>query len=123
MNYRPYNKRAFCNRFLSGTMVKTANIQKTPSFWNVSKWPEWWEAGAKELEKTAPGQIITAPVRLPAAVLTSAEKTVKEVPGTVSRLSKTLPFLAIAGIVIGGGYYANKAGFFKKIRKSIQSST
>lgn len=65
---------------------------------------EMWEAGAKELEKTAPGKIITAPIRLPAAVLTSTEQTVKEVPNIAKGVSRALPILIVSATLIGGGY-------------------
>lgn len=76
-----------------------------------------WEEGAKELEKTAPGKLITAPIRLPAAVVTSTEKTVEQVPGVVKNVSRTLPFLIITAGILGGGFlfyqYKTKMGMFK----------
>jgi hypothetical protein len=102
--YVPVSKKAF----LASQAVQ---VKKAPSFWDVSKWPEWWEKGAKELEKTSPGKLITAPIRLPEAILTATTKTVQEVPGTVRKVANTLPILAISAAVIGGGYLAYK---FKK---------
>ena len=114
--YKAYNKRAIeavmsARSCLSGGKVKTAPaviVPQKPSFWQLEKWPEWWETGAKELEKTAPGRIVTAPVRLPETVITSTRKTVEEVPGVVRTVSRSVPLLAIAGIIIGGGYLVYK---------------
>jgi hypothetical protein len=69
---------------------------------------ELWEEGAKELEKTAPGKLITAPIRLPEAVFTSATETVKQAP----KLAKTLPWVLIILAVGVGGYlvFAGRKG-------------
>jgi len=113
---KPYNKQAIIavmkRRELLGATTKG------PSILDVSKWPQWWESGAKELEKTAPGRIITAPVRLPEAVLTSTTKTVQEVPSVVRSVSNVVPFVALAAGGLGIAYIVysmKKAGAFKKI--------
>jgi hypothetical protein len=120
MKYKAYPKQAIIAAMrrrmrLSGAPAKFVPT-KAPSILDFSKWPQWWEAGAKELEKTAPGQLITAPVRIPAAVVSSTKKTVEAVPTAVRGVSYALPFIAIAAVLIGGGYYADKAGLFDKLK-------
>jgi hypothetical protein len=88
-------KRAMRRRELAGSV---------PSLFNVSKWPQWWETGAKELEKTTPGKIITAPIRLPEAVITATKKTVEQVPGVVKSASNALPIIAVGCVLLGAGY-------------------
>jgi hypothetical protein len=94
------------------TSEVAAPAASAPSFWDVSKWPSMWESGAQELEKTAPGRLITAPIRLPEAVLTATSKTVQEVPNVVKTVERTLPIIAIAAVVIVGGiaYYKFSKG-------------
>jgi hypothetical protein len=69
---------------------------------------ELWEEGAKELEKTAPGKLITAPIRLPEAVFTSAQKTVTALPNVM----KAVPWVLIILAVGVGGYliFAGRKG-------------
>lgn len=126
--YREYPKQAIIAAMrrrrggfrLSGAPAPASGAfvpSKGPSIFDISKWPQWWEAGAKELEKTAPGKIVTAPIRIPAAVVESTEKTVKEVPGTVRTVSRSIPIIAVAAVLIGGGYIAYKTGVFEKIKQ------
>lgn len=121
MRYKAYNKQKLCALMAAKRFGGDKNKSSNVSFWDFSKWPQWWEEGAKSLEKTSPGQIVTAPVRLPAALLTSTTQTVKEVPGTVKRASYALPFLAVAAALIGGGYLAYQTGIFKKQKKQVSN--
>jgi hypothetical protein len=114
---KPYNKQAIIAVMNRRDELLGAATKK-PSIFDVTKWPQWWETGAKELEKTAPGRIITAPVRLPEAVLTSTTKTVQEVPGVVRSVSNVVPFVALAAGGLGIAYIVysmKKAGAFKKM--------
>jgi hypothetical protein len=69
---------------------------------------ELWEEGAKELEKTAPGRLITSPIRLPGAVVSSAEKVVSTLPSIV----KTVPWVLLILAIGAGGYliFAGRKG-------------
>lgn len=121
MSLKPYNKQAIIaimkrRELLSGAATKGPNI------FDVTKWPQWWEAGAKELEKTSPGRLITAPIRLPEAILTSSTKTVQEVPKVVNVVSRSIPLILVVAGVGGAGYLAYKTGLFKKL-KNLKSST
>ena len=129
MNYKPYNKRALSfaiNRRDSlgaETVVSPPAKKSTVSFWDISKWPERWESGAKELEKSSPGKLITAPIRLPEAVLSATMDTVKEVPKVVKSVSNVVPFVALAASLAGIGYIVymvKKDG--KKIHNVFSSS-
>jgi hypothetical protein len=114
---KPYNKQAIIAVMKNRDELLGAATKK-PSIFEFSKWPQWWESGAKELEKTAPGRIVTAPVRLPEAVLTSTTKTVQEVPSIVRSVSNVVPFVALAAGGLGIAYVVysmKKAGAFKKI--------
>jgi hypothetical protein len=86
------------------TTIDFKKLKKESSFWQPTQWPAWWEEGAKELEKTTPGKLVTAPVRLTEAALTSTTKTVAEVPGIVKMAKRTIPIVAIAAVLVGGGY-------------------
>lgn len=90
----------------------------SPSFWDVSKWPEMWETGAKVLEQSAPGRIITAPIRLPEAALTATTKTVQQVPGIVQTVTKTIPIIAVGAVLLGGGFL-----YFKFLKGKKAAST
>jgi hypothetical protein len=114
MALKPYNKQAII-AVMKRRELLTGEATKAPSILDVTKWPQWWEEGAKELEKTSPGRLITAPVRLPEAVITSTTKTVKEIPGTVHNISRAIPFLIILAGVGGAGYFAYKTGLLKKL--------
>lgn len=115
MRYRAYNKRALCAAMAGYTPVKG------PSILEFSKWPQWWEAGAKELEKTSPGRLITAPVRLPEAVVTASTKTVKEVPGVVRSAGVALPVLGVAAALVGASYLVYRFKREKAVSKQIIS--
>lgn len=92
---------------------------KAPAWWDITKWPQWWETGAKELEKTAPGKVITAPIRLPEAVISATKKTVEQVPGIVGNVKKVIPILAVGAVVIGGVIMFDK---FSKSKKGASTS-
>jgi hypothetical protein len=66
---------------------------------------ELWEEGAKELEKTGIGKVITAPVRLPEAVFTATKETVAQAP----KIAKTLPVILII-LAAGAAAYLVFAG-------------
>lgn len=88
------------------------------SLFDVTKWPQYWETGAKELEKTAPGRLITAPIRLPEAVFTSATETVKQVPDVLKTVTKSIPMILLAAVVLGGGFVVYK---FTKGKRGINA--
>jgi hypothetical protein len=115
MSLKPYNKQAIIAIMKRRELLSGA-ATKGPSILDISKWPQWWEAGAKELEKTSPGRIITAPVRLPEAILTSSTKTVQEVPKAVNMVSRSIPIILIVAGIGGAGYVAYKTGLFKKLK-------
>jgi hypothetical protein len=92
-----------------------AAVPKKKTGFQLSKIFDYWTTGAKELEKSAPGQLVTAPIRVPAAVVTTARKaleatgkTVETVPGA----AKTLPvvFIILAGGVAAYLVFAGKKG-------------
>jgi LPXTG-motif cell wall-anchored protein len=87
---------------------------KAPNFWDVSQWPKWWNSGAADLEKSDIGKIVTAPVRLPAAVFSATKKTVDEVPGLAKTAVTALPIIGIAAALLGAGYLVYK---FKKNKR------
>jgi hypothetical protein len=117
---KPYNKQAIIAAMRRRELLLGA-ATKAPSFWDVSKWPQWWEAGAKEIEKSAPGRIITAPIRLPEAVVTSTKKTVEEVPRVVKSVSMVVPFVALAAAVLGSAYIVYRFKEDKKEKKLLIS--
>src|SRR4030043_678170 len=114
MALKPYNKKAII-AVMKRRELLTGEATKAPSILDFSKWPQWWESGARELEKTSPGRLITAPVRLPEALVTSTTKTVQEVPSVIKTVTNTLPIILIIAGIGGAGYFAYKAGMFKKI--------
>jgi hypothetical protein len=116
MRYKAYPKQAIISRMrLSGSPVSnSSSASQGPSFWDITQWPQRWEEGAQELEKTAPGKLITAPIRLPEAVLTSTISTVKEVPQVVKSVTKIIPILAISAGILGAGYIVYKVTKGKK---------
>jgi hypothetical protein len=97
MNYVPVNKRAMC-----------AIAADAPSFWDVSKWPSYWNSGAATLETSSPGKLITAPVRLLESATGATTGILNQAPKIVNRASWTLPIIGVAAAVIGGGYLAWK---------------
>jgi hypothetical protein len=108
------------NEFLAfAGAVNIPAQQKPPSFWDVSKWPEWWEKGAADLEKSAPGKIITSPVRIIEAATGATTGILKEAPKVVNRASWTIPIIGIAAAIAGAGYLAYK---FKKNKPEKLSS-
>jgi len=122
MNYRPYNKQALIAVMKYRNAQRFLGAEKKPSILDISKWPQWWESGAQELEKSAPGRVLTAPIRLPEAVLTSATKTVQQVPGIVRTVTKSIPLILVAAVVLGGGYLALKYSKGKKLIRGKQTT-
>ena len=122
--YKAYPKRAIVavmNRRLRGDdQVATTTPISTPSFFDFTKWPQYWETGAKELEKTGVGKVITAPIRLPESLVSATEKTVAAVPGIVSNISKVIPILAVGAVLFGGGFLWYK---FSKGKKGATAAT
>jgi len=106
MKYQAVNKRAYL-----ALMSRRKLGADKPNIFDVSQWPKWWESGAASLEKSSPGKLITAPIRLPEAILSATQKTVEQVPGTLKTVVNTLPLLAIAAAIVGSGYLVYK---FKK---------
>jgi hypothetical protein len=98
MSYKAYPKRQIIAAMRRREMLSGSSIL------DVTKWPQWWDMGAKELEKTTPGKIITAPIRLPETIITATKKTVEQVPGVVKSASNTLPIIAVACILAASGY-------------------
>lgn len=127
MKYKAFNKRA-----IEAVMKRRASMlgaeqvtpggftpTKQPAWWDVTKWGSWWETGAKELEKTAPGKLITAPIRIPEAVISATKKTVEEIPGIVGNVKKVIPIIAVGAVVVGGVILWSK---FSKGKKGAASS-
>lgn len=76
---------------------------------------ELWESGAKQLEQTAPGRIITAPVRLLEAAAESAIKTTGafgKVADKAPGIAGTVPLILVilAGGVAAYLIFAGKKG-------------
>lgn len=71
---------------------------------------EIWEQGAQELEKTPVGKVITAPIRLPGAIVSSATETVKSLPSIVKTVPTVLLLVAagVAGYLIFAGRKGTK---------------
>jgi hypothetical protein len=88
--YRPYNKRA---------IVKV--MESNALGFDIMKPFDWWDTGAKELEKTTLGKAVTSPIRIPQAVVSSGVKTVKEVPVTVKKISNIIPLFLISAAIVG----------------------
>lgn len=128
--YRAYPKQAIIavmrgRRDLLGAAAQakpqgTVTTFKKPSFWDVSKWPEYWTKGAEELEKTAPGRLITAPIRIPEAVVTSTKKTVEQIPETLKTVTKAIPIIAVSAVVLGAAFLLYK---FSKGKASAAPSS
>lgn len=121
MRYIPISKKEYLSHLIGEekpVYYKDFKPVKNPSFWDVTQWPERWEKGAKILEKSDVGKIVTAPVRITAAVTGATKKTVEETPDILKNLSRSIPIIAITALVIGGGFFAYKAGLFNK--KEIQ---
>jgi hypothetical protein len=85
-----------------------------PSFFDISKWPQWWESGAKELEKTTPGKLITAPVRLTETAIKSSKEILEETPKAFKTITRAVPFIAIGAAAIGAAYLVYKLPKGKK---------
>lgn len=125
--YKAYNKRAVeaAMRHLerlhgNGSPVTLGfTPAKQPAWWDVTKWGKWWETGAQEVEKSAPGKLITAPIRIPEAVISATKKTVEEIPGIVSNVKKVIPILAVGAVLIGGVIVWSK---FSRGKKGAASS-
>lgn len=104
MQYKAYPKQALIAAMRRRQLLSGDIPVKGPSIFDFSKWPQWWEAGAKELEKTSPGKLITAPVRLPEAIVSSTTKTIKETPGILKTVSYSVPLVAVAAGIVGISY-------------------
>lgn len=102
------------NKFLA--INGSLPAEKKVSFWNFSKWPEWWESGAKSLEKSGPGKIVTAPIRLPEAVIDATTGTLRVIPKAVDRASLAIPIIAVAVAVAGAGFLIVKFDLVNKIK-------
>jgi hypothetical protein len=124
MRYKAFNKKAIDavmrhrDKLLGAEPAKTFTPEKKAAWWDITKWPQWWETGAKELEKTAPGRIITAPIRLPEAVISASKKTVEQIPGIVGNVGKVIPIIAVGAVLIGGGILWSKFSKGKKVTMS-----
>ena len=94
--------------------------EKKVSFWDFQKWPEWWESGAKSLEKSGPGKVLTAPIRVPEAVIDATTGTLKVVPKAVNRASMAIPIIAVAVGLAGAGFLAVKFDLVNKIKSSLK---
>lgn len=112
--YKSYCKKSALASAIAHNAI--SGNDKKISFWDLSQWPKWWESGAADLEKSSPGRIITAPVRLPAAVLSATTKTVEEVPGVVRNAGAAIPIIAIAAALLGTGFLVYK---FKLNKKTV----
>ena len=70
---------------------------------NKADLPNKWQAGANELDKSAIGKIITAPIELPSTILTAMGKTAEAVPGIANSLKSVVPIAAaVAGVAAVG---------------------
>lgn len=122
MQYKAYPKQAIISvmkgrRDLLGAVIAPP---KAPSFWNVFKWGDWWTKGAEELEKSAPGKLLTAPIRIPEALVTSTKKTVEMIPETLKTVTKAIPIMAVSVAVIGAAFIIYK---FTKGKKYASASS
>jgi hypothetical protein len=102
-NYRLYPKQA-----IIAAMRRRGRIAGDSSFWDITQWPKWWSSGAKELDQSAIGKLVTAPIELPEAVLSSTAKTVQEVPGVVRNVSKAIPIIAVTAGILGVAFLVYK---------------
>lgn len=90
------------------------------SFWDISKWPQWWESGAKDLEKSTPGKIITAPIRIPAKIIDVTNKSLDELPPAIHNAGLAIPIIAVSAVLLGAGFLAVKFKLFdKKENKTV----
>jgi hypothetical protein len=123
MQYKAYPKQAIIAAMKKKELLgaDTSTSTKKTSFWDITKWPSWWQSGANELEKSDVGKVITAPISVPAAIVSATKDTVSEVPGVVKSVSKTVPVIAGVVTIIGTGYILNRMGAFDKIKKKINS--
>lgn len=110
MQYKAYNKRAvaMAARRLRGDAGTASPASTNTSFWQPDKWLSWWSSGAKQLDQTPVGSIITAPIELPAAALTATKQTVQEVPGVVKSTANALPYIAGAIGILGVAFIVYK---------------
>jgi hypothetical protein len=119
--YKAYNKRAIeaVMKYREGLhgngTAQSFTPTKQPAWWDVTKWGQWWETGAKEVEKSAPGKLLTAPIRLPAAVISATTKTIEKIPGIVGNVGKVIPIIAVGAVVVGGVILWSKFSKGKKI--------
>jgi hypothetical protein len=105
--YKAFNKRAIeavmrSRRLHGDGSAQSFTPAKAPAWWDVTKWPQWWETGAKELEKTGIGKVVTAPIRVPEAVFSATKKTVEQIPGIIGNVKKVIPIIAVGAVLIGG---------------------
>jgi hypothetical protein len=82
-------------------------------------WFQLWKEGAAELEKTAPGKLITAPVQIPAAVVEAARKILEATGKTAETLPGTAKTIPIILIILAGGVAAYLVFAGKKGTKLI----
>lgn len=78
----------------------------------LSKVFDYWETGARELEKTGVGKVVTAPVRIAQTTAESVQKLIKDVPDVAIKTTKTIPFILIllAAGVTGYMVFMGKKG-------------
>ena len=69
---------------------------------------EMWESGAKELEKTAIGRLITAPIRIGDKVVTATGKTIDVIPKAANTVPLVL--MILAGGIAAYLVFAGKSG-------------
>jgi hypothetical protein len=106
--YKAYNKRAIDavmkhrGKMLGAEQAGGFTPTKQPAWWDVTKWGQWWETGAKEVEKSAPGKLLTAPIRLPGALVSATTKTIEQIPNIVGNVGKVIPIIAVGAVVVGG---------------------
>jgi hypothetical protein len=89
-------------------------MENTAIGFDIMKPFQWWDTGAKELEKTTLGKAVTAPIRIPEVVVSSGVKTVKEVPVTVKKVSNFVPLLLISAAIVGTAVIVYKFNIGKR---------
>ena len=104
MKYKAYNKRAI-EQAMSGVALGFDPLKPF----------QWWDIGAKELEKTTMGKAVTAPIRIPEAVLSSGVQTIKQVPVAAKTISSAIPLIAISAAIIGTAVIVYKLNKSKSI--------
>jgi hypothetical protein len=67
-----------------------------------------WDVGAKELEKTSLGKLVTAPVRIATGAVDASTGTLKAIPKAVNTVPLVL--LILAGGIAAYLVFAGKAG-------------